>query len=295
VCETGAGVLERSGGQMSFEHFSRLIDRVHRRTNAIQLYFMGEPFLNKRTYDMVRYAKERGIYVNTYSHGGFFDAARIVESGLDEININIGGMTQATHETYRVNSDLGRTIANIRALVAERARWVAAGSGRRARPLIAIGFIVMKHNEHEVDEFLAVAPTWGVDRVHVVDPCVRDMGQARSLLPTDLKYWFYDEHAFEKGVLKPKAPAANSCPWIYYSSVITWNGNVVPCCRDARGKHVMGNVFREDFDQIWNGPAYRDFREKIATNQKDIDICRLCSSFPIPALYQIEAGARPKS
>lgn len=288
VCETGAGILNRDRGQMSFEHFRRLLDRIGSHTNAIQLYFMGEPFLNRQIYDMIRYAKERSVYVNTYSDGSFFDARKVVKSDIDEVNFNIGGMTQETHRIYRVGSKLSNVIDNIRALVEERARRVSEGHDRQPRPMVSVGFIVMKHNEHEVEKFLEIAPTWGGDRVHVVDPCVRDMDQAKALLPTDRKYWFYDEQAFKRGVLQPKVVPKNRCPWIYYSTVITWNGNVVPCCRDATGQHVMGNVFQEDFDHIWNGPKYREFRKTINTNQKELDICRLCSSFPVPALYEAE-------
>lgn len=291
VCETGAGILNRDRGQMSLEHFQRLVDQISSHTNAIQLYFMGEPFLNRRIYDMICYAKAQGIFVNTYSDGSFFDVRKVIESGLDEINFNIGGMAQETHQIYRVNSKLADVINNIRTLAVERAKWVSDSRGRKRRPRISVGFIVMKHNEHEVEKFLETVPTWGVDRVHVVDPCVRDMDQAKTFLPTNLKHWCYDEQAFSRGILQPKVIPNNSCPWIYYSTVITWNGNVLPCCRDATGQHTMGNVFKGDLAQIWNGPKYREFRRTIKANQKALDICRLCSSFPVPALYEAEPSS----
>ena len=287
VCETGAKVIDRPIGQMSLDKFKIVVDQVKHHTNAIQLYFMGESFLNRYIYDMVRYAKAQKIFVNIYSNGSVLDPARAVECGLDEINFNIGGMTQETHQTYRVNSNLERVQSNIKALVAAREQFFCHSqrNGRPRTPLISVGFIVMKHNEHEVEEFTRVVSTWGVDRVHVVDPCVRDVAQAMAMLPEERKYWFYDEEALKKGILRPKVLPNNRCNWVYFSTVITWNGNVVPCCRDPKGHHIMGNVFQEDFSRIWNGQRYRELRRQIRTDQKSVDICSLCSSFPVPALY----------
>jgi len=285
VCETGAKIIDRPVGQMSFENFQRVIAQVRHHTNSIQLYFMGESFWHPRIYDMIRHAKDQGIYVTIYSNGSVLDPERTVRSGLDEINFNIGGMTQATHQTYRINSSFDRVCANIRGLVEARKRLGGSGTrGPLKTPQINVGFIVMKHNEHEVEEFVRTVSGWGVDRVHVVDPCVRNMAQAIQMLPEDKRYWFYDEAAFRKGILRPKVLPENRCDWIYFSSVITWNGNVVPCCRDPKAHHIMGNVFREDFGKIWNGPKYRAFRKQIRSDQGTVDICRLCSSYQVPAL-----------
>ena len=291
VCETGAKVIGRPVGHMTLDRFKSVIDQVKHHTNAIQLYFMGESFLNRHIYDMVKHAKEQGItFVNIYSNGSVLDAERAVECGLDEVNFNIGGMRQETHEIYRINSKLDRVKANILALVEARKE-----APKKSRPQINVGLIVMKQNEHEAEEFLKVVPTWGVDKAHIVDPCVRNMAQAISMLPKNRKYWFYDERAFEQGVLRPKIIPNNRCDWIYFSSIITWNGDVVPCCRDATGKHVMGNVFQQDFGQIWNGEKYREFRRQIRTNQNGMDICALCSGFQVPALYHPQSPSNEKS
>lgn len=280
VCETGAEVLGRAQGTMSLEVFKRIIDRIHPHTHTVFLYFMGEPFLNKRIYDMIRYAKDHGIYVSLCTNGHFVDAEQTVSSGLDEISFQLGGLDQRTHEIYRVRGRLQPQLDHLQALVAEKKR-----RGVRA-PWIQAGFIVMRHNEAQVDEFLRVArDEWGVDEAVVINPCVRTVEQGRQFLTADDRYWFYDRRAFEKdGVLKPKSIPDNRCWWIWHSAVIMWDGSVVPCCRDAKGTYVLGNVLEEDFATIWNGPRYRAFRRKILTAQREVSICQLCSSYPVPDL-----------
>ena len=59
------------------------------------------------------------------------------------------------------------------------------------------------------------------------------------------------------------------------------NGDVVPCCRDPKGEYVMGNLLVQDLDAVWNGERFIAFREQLHKNQSQIDICRLCSSYPV--------------
>lgn len=278
VCETGNRSMERPAGMLDFDAYKRFIDAIAPTTATLMFYFMGEPFLNRNAYDMIRYARDKGLWVETCTNGDVVDAKGVIYSDLNQISFQIGGMTPETHRIYRVRSDLDRIRRNIEALVDERRR--APGSNVR----IEIGFIVMKHNEHEVPDFLEWAKAVGTDTASVVDPCVRSVAEGRLLLPENRKYWFYDEAAFEQGVLRPKKTLDNECTWIWNSVIVNWNGDVVPCCRDPHGRHVMGNVFETPLREIWNGKPLFDFRRKIVTAQKDIDICALCSGFGIPTL-----------
>jgi len=280
VCETGAGTLIRKQGNMSYENFKIIIDKMHHHLNRILFYFMGEPFLNKDAYKMIKYAKSKNIFVDTCTNGDLVKPKELVACGIDDVSFQIGGTDQKTHAIYRINSYLEKTINNIREVVKEKERL-----GRKT-PKIVLGFIVMKHNEHQVDDFFKLAKELKVDEARIHDPCVRNTEQGDKFLTKDPKYWFYDRDAYyDQGLLTPKLLPNNRCNWIYQSLVITHNGDVVPCCRDATGRFVMGNIFKQDVKEIWNGKKYQDFRNKIKTDQGSISICKLCSSYESPGLY----------
>lgn len=275
VCETGDGTLGRTTGHMSPENFRAIIDKIGAHTNTLMFYFMGEPFLNKHAYEMISYAKKAGIpFIDTCTNGDFVNPDRVVNCGLDRVSFQIGGMTQQTHEVYRVRSRLERVLQNLKETL--RLRDASHSSLR-----VESGFILMKHNEQEVDEFQRLMREIGVDRSVVIDPCVRTVEQGHQFLPTDRRHWMYDEKAFERGVLRPSVVPDNVCPWIYYSMAIHVNGNVVPCCRDPKGSEVMGNILSQSLDDIWNGDRYRDLRARIARDQGAVEICRLCSAYPV--------------
>ena len=275
VCETGAGVLGRPEGHMTLEQFKTIIDKVAPHANTLMFYFMGEPFLNKNAYQMIRYAKDVGIpFVTTCTNGDAVNPDKLVECGLDEVRFQIGGMTQQTHQVYRIGSNLDRIFRNLRETIRIR-------NERRSRLRIVSGFILMKHNEHQIEEFKSVLSQMGVDEAEIIDPCVRTIEQGRQMLPTDQVHWFYDPVAFERGELKPKLVPNNECPWIYYSMAVHVNGDVVPCCRDPKGEQVMGNLLTESFADIWNGNRYMDFRRQLHRDQGKIGICSLCSGYGV--------------
>lgn len=276
ICETGAGILGRKEGHMTFEQFKIIFDKLGEHTNTLMFYFMGEPFLNPESYKMIRYAKDIGIpFVTTCTNGDPVNAEKLIECGLDEINFQIGGMTQETHEIYRVNSNLERVLVALKETI--RLKRL-----RKSKIRILCGFIVMKHNEHEIEEFKNKMAELGVDDITIIDACVRDIEQAEKFLPKDRRYWSYDFNALaEEGVLRPKFQPINKCDWINYSLSIHVNGDVVPCCRDPKGEEVMGNLLSQDLDEVWNGDRYVAFRKKLYKDQSQINICRLCSSYPV--------------
>jgi radical SAM protein with 4Fe4S-binding SPASM domain len=222
---------------------------------------------------MIAYAKSKGIpFITTCTNGDLVNPEKVAQCGLDEVNFQIGGMTQETHQVYRINSQLARVMENLKATIKFRDQ-----SGSKMK--IASGFILMKHNEHEVQTFKKTMADLGVDQFTVIDPCVRTHEQGLQYLPSDQAHWQYDPEAFKQGKVRPRFYPPNECPWIYYSLSIHVSGNVVPCCRDPLGENVMGNILKESLDSIWNGPKFREFRRTLHEDQGKINICRLCSSY----------------
>ncbi|WP_082114093.1 radical SAM/SPASM domain-containing protein [Kiloniella litopenaei] len=278
VCETGNRSMERKYGMLDEKAFQNFIDLNADTTAVLMYYFMGEPFLNSKSYDMIRYAREKDIYVETCTNGDILDAEGLIYSDINQISFQIGGLSPESHGVYRIRSNFDKITKNIEALVELRNKTP------NSNVQIEIGFIVMKHNEHEVKDFISWANGIGADKANIVDPCVRDVEEGYKYLPENKQYWFYDEEAFEKGYLKPKKLSDNECTWVWNSAMINWDGSVVPCCRDPHGRHQFGNAFEQPFHEIWNGQGLTEFRNQIVTSIKDVDICKLCSGFGIPQL-----------
>src|SRR4030043_903523 len=80
VCETGANILERKPQMMTYGEFIKIIDKIGPGANHVMFYYMGEPFLNKDAYCMIRYARDIGLYVMTCTNGDVVDPESLYES-----------------------------------------------------------------------------------------------------------------------------------------------------------------------------------------------------------------------
>jgi radical SAM protein with 4Fe4S-binding SPASM domain len=269
---------------MTYEEFVKIIDKVGPEANHVMFYYMGEPFLNKEAYRMIRYARDMGLYVMTCTNGDVVDPESLYECGINLVSFQIGGVTQETHSLYRVNSHLSRVIHNL-----SRYLEIIRSRGREpAEHQVELGFIVMRHNEGEIEQFLKMAEEIGVDRKNVIRPCVRTPDQGREFLPESDAYWIYDRAKLEEeGCLIPRRQTPeNSCPWLYHSITIQVDGSVVPCCRDPQGRHIVGNLLEQPLDEVWNGPKLRAFRGAVLKGQREMDICRLCPGEGFPLLLK---------
>jgi radical SAM protein with 4Fe4S-binding SPASM domain len=70
------------------------------------------------------------------------------------------------------------------------------------------------------------------------------------------------------------------CPYPWYSFTIASNGDVVACCRDLEHKTVLGNLFQEEFEAIWNGERYRALRRDLASRRPEAQ--GACSGCDMP-------------
>jgi radical SAM protein with 4Fe4S-binding SPASM domain len=94
-------------------------------------------------------------------------------------------------------------------------------------------------------------------------------------MPTNEKYSRYKRIFSGKYILK--GDPGNHCWRMWSGSVLTWDGKVVPCCFDKDAQHSMGSLEQQSFQEIWRTEKYRNFRQAILSNRKEIDICSNCS------------------
>jgi radical SAM protein with 4Fe4S-binding SPASM domain len=272
LCVTGNGKMTRKAGLMSFETFRKIIDDVGDRIFYLLLYQQGEPFINKDFLKFVEYAKNEHIFVTTSTNGHYLDAVtarRTVASGLDSIIVSIDGPDQKSYEPYRIAGKLSKVIAGVDNLVQEKRRQ------KSKTPLIFIQFIVMKHNEHQIKNMEKLAKQLGADKLLKKTVHVETIQEADQWLPTNDAFRRYRVRGQE---LQPKRTAQGPCARPWTSSLINWDGTVVPCCFDKNGQHNFGAITKGmQFDEIWRSEHYSHFRYKMLTDRDSLDICSNCS------------------
>src|SRR6186713_3713725 len=198
-CPSGLRAFTRPTGMLERNFFKETIDQLHKQLLYLVFYFQGEPFLNPDFLVMVKYASSKKIYTATSTNAHYLNddnARRTIESGLDRLIISIDGTTQEVYEQYRVGGNLSKVIEGTKNII----KWKKELKSKT--PFIVFQFLVVKPNEHQIEDVKKLGKEIGVDAVWFKTAQVYDYEKdPNKLIPTIDKYSRYKKtetgHAFK--------------------------------------------------------------------------------------------------
>ena len=285
LCPTGFGGLGRVQHMMSLECFKRYLDPHLPYLFEVIMHNWGEPLINKDIYKMVDYAQSNNVGTNLSSNFVIprtDDLENILDSGLEYLTISLDGADQESYEQYRVRGDFERVIENLREFLRLR-------NARKSKtPFVEWQYIVMRHNEHKVEDAERMARKIGVDLLRFIPVGLPFETRNRKELS---EKWFPTgvhgkeesdgtEHTF--GQRHKPSP----CYYLYRSMVVNADGGISPCCIVYQEKRdfddlrtVEGPI---DIMKVWNNDHYRSARSLFSA--VDIDkrkqtVCDVCDLF----------------
>ena len=271
-CPSGLRSFTRPTGMMKMDVFSKTLDEINRESLYINFYFQGEPFLNKDFLTMVNKAGEQGLYTAASTNAHYLtleNAKAAVESGLDRLIISLDGTTQEVYEQYRIGGNLSTVIEGAKNIVAMKKEL------KSKTPYVVFQFLVVGPNEHQIQNAKLLAKETGVDGIAFKTAQIYDYKKGSPLIPSNEKYSRYQKQ--NDGSFRLKNKLDDHCWRLWNSTVITWDGQVVPCCFDKDASYSSGSVTTESFSGIWKGEKLKKFRAAVLRSRKEIDICTNCS------------------
>jgi len=280
--------ITRNLQHMDLATFKKICDQI----DPIYIAFVGfgEPLANPETLDMVRYSVGKGIISRISSNATLLTEKRsrdILDSGLHQIWFSIDSPTPENFEKIRVGAKFGKTMEGIREFMRLRAEL-------KSKILVTINFTITRENVHEIADMvryckneLNIMPTfargYGYDITaqqnralqaapEVIAALDQGLAAARDAgwepVELNLKTILFD--------LKDPIDGKGPCYFPYYTTAVSWDGKVTPCCLFYDYQMNLGNVKRDPFSQVWNGKAYQNFRIKLKKKRCDINICNTC-------------------
>ncbi len=271
-CPSGLRSFSRPTGMLEEDLFRKVIDEMSRDLWYLIFYFQGEPYLHPKFTELVKYASDRGIYTATSTNAHYLtdiNARKTVESGLDRLIISIDGNSQEVYEQYRKGGKLEKVLEGARNMV----KWKRELKSKT--PHLIFQFLVVKPNQHQIDEVKKLAEEIGIDEVGLKTAQIYDYENGNDLIPTIDKYSRYELQSDGKYAIKNEL--LNHCWKLWHSCVITWDGSVVPCCFDKDAWYKMGNLQQESFKSLWNNEAYKNFRSTVLRSRSEIEMCKNCT------------------
>lgn len=244
--------------KMSYSDFCALIDKIKKYVSTVSLNWLGDPLMHEDLIKMIEYAAEQKIGVHITTNFSFRLSQEYVESlvnsGLTHLTVAIDGMSQETYSKTRINGRIELVKSNIENVCSY------IKTKKLKRPIIELQYLLYDHNKIEYNDFVSWAIENGVEHV----------AASGGILNSNFVMYTYHEKEQYFGKNKKVIPY---CYWPYFFMVINYNGDVFPCCQyrydmindncSSATKIRCGNIFRDDFWDVWNSDMYKKARRLV--------------------------------
>jgi MoaA/NifB/PqqE/SkfB family radical SAM enzyme len=303
LCETCPRTFEalEPPADMSWELFTSIVDQLPQLARAV-LHGVGEPMLVRSLPRMVRYLKERGVYVLFNTNGTLLAPRRrreLIETGLDELRVSLDAAEAQSFFAVRGKNFFDRIVRNVGEFAALQKELGTA------TPRLSLWLTGLKETIAQLPDFVRLAARIGVGEVYLQRLVFDDLGRGLARPESSLFERTRREEdeaiaeaqtlgralgvtldasgATEPGTSLRRGPGDrpwSACrrPWslMYFTA----HGRALPCCIapfSARGyeTYTLGDATTQTLRQIWNGNAYQDFRKALVSETPPTP-CRNC-------------------
>lgn len=288
MCQVSGWPKGRRGPDMSLDAFKALLDEQYG-VFEIKLQGFGEPLMQGDPYfAMIRYARARHIWVRMVTNASLLhlndNARKLIDSGVNEVQISVDGATREVYETIRRGARFDRVVSNC--------KLINAYCRDRGIERTKMWTVVQKANWHQMAELVDLGAEMLFPTM-VFSLNLSDFGQAdwrerndavtmEHALSTDLA-WSLIERGDRLGIkvrfwnvtakYSPESPQT-LCPWPYERLYVSSDLRAVPCCLLGTPDVAdLGDASR--LTEVWHGPAMREFRRAHAEGRVP-EYCRQC-------------------
>lgn len=254
----------RNFGIINFDLYKKIIDDLKdfdNKIKVIRLYKDGEPLLNPNFPDMIKYAKDSGCVerVDTTTNASLLTkdlSKKIINAGLDRINISIEGMNPKQYLDFsRVKLNFNKLVENIAFFYENR---------NQCEMIIKINGDIITENQKEefynifgdiadgvnIESVMSCWPEFELDNINV---------------------------NYDRGIYGNDIKEAIVCTYVFYSMSVNSSGVASACYLDWERKLIIGDTNKESIKDIWNSKAMNDLRKLFLMKQrKNHPICKDC-------------------
>jgi len=250
---------------MDFNLYKKIIDDIckfDKTIKVLRLYKDGEPLINSRFSDMVRYAKDSGCCdkIDTTTNASLLNPKRnlrIINAGLDRINISIEGVNEKQYLDF----------SNIRIHFKRLVNNISHFYDNRGDCEVFIKIAGDSLSDKDKKRFYKIFGDIcdGISIEHTMNCWT---GFEMNGMKQNEKFGIYGQPIKEVDI----------CPYVFYSISINSDGLVSLCFLDWARKLLIGDVRKESVKDIWNGDVLATYQKLfLMKRRRTHPICGHCS------------------
>ncbi|MDR2350014.1 MAG: radical SAM protein [Deltaproteobacteria bacterium] len=243
-------------GDMDFRLFERLVgEGAENGLRSVKLNFLGEPLLYPKLPEMIKFARDRGLWVMLNTNAVLLTrgmSEKLLASGLTDAFFSFDSPYEREYERVRVGAEYGKTLENIRVFAELKNAMGLRHVQTRAGMILSED---PRGREKTKADFISLFRGLGVAEIGFGLPTV----PGKDYSPLNPKGFF-------------------RCPDLFRRVFVFHDGVAGPCCGDWVRSLIVGDANRSTLKEIWRSGVYGELREShLAGDYGKVPTCRACS------------------
>jgi len=251
-------------GRMNDATFEKIVvEAVNNRVKIFSPYLQNDPLVDRKMderIEVIRSVRGNKVFpkIKIITNGGLLTEERsynLIKAGLEYIVFSVHGVDKTIYDNIMQGPKFETVIRNIETLVRIKEEL------RSPTPNIEIWAVLTKDVEAQLAETKAFWKARGIKfKGRQLDNRANPQIIDTTDMASDTVEWKY----------------AYYCTIPYWRAWILWNGDMVLCCVDWERTQVFGNIHEQSIKDIWNGEAYRKYRQRMKNRDLAGTLCEHC-------------------
>jgi len=288
---------------LSWKKFRHIVDQFPD-LKWIGINAIGEPFLNRKFMNMLRYMSEKQVCQELYTTTQMLnekDMRDFVKYGIVELfKFSLDAATPETYKKIRPKINWENEINNIKALDYYKKKY------NKYFPEIHFHYLIMKQSIGETLDFLDFINGLNIDVANIYFSRLlhnfKEINDVYIEVPEDLVIKLQEKGkklnipvSFSQDIHN-QAPINECVAW--QMPYIFADGTVISCCcmnlqnrRDWQRKTSLGNIFDKSFREIWIDEPYTKLRNMLWNKKPNLahPACKMCNIYNPTKLSDIRS------
>lgn len=277
MCQTPG--WSRAGKEMDPRLLEHILDTIPS-LQRVKLQGMGEPLLHSRFFELAEIMVRRGIAVSMVTNGTQLheeQRKKLCGAGIASVHVSIDTVNSSVSRVIRGIEDMDPIRSNVEKLSRQRPSGLRLGIMAVAHRLNrdCLANVARFAVEAGLDELVLQIDmtSWGKPAAQGKEDQNLAPQEMEALVASLTEYCARAGLRFTT-IRNRCFKAGDRCPWPFYHVYITCDGLVQPCCKLSDPGLITFGPLGRDFEAIWNGKKYREFRCSFAAGAPPP--CRMC-------------------
>jgi MoaA/NifB/PqqE/SkfB family radical SAM enzyme len=286
---------------LPMEHFHALLTELAGLGTKKVHFSGGEPMLRPGLVGLVEHAYRSGMRVTMTTNGTLIhkeNCKQLIQAGLRGVNVSIDSPVRKVHEQvrgvpgsfkattraagyFRRYAHKGKLTLRINTVVSRENYTSLAGIADLAHELGADGLNLIPVDDH-CGEHLSMRRKDILLFNQEIAPRIAESALEHGLIKHESEVYPFGREPMEMGLARAGRYSlgfyrAHPCyaPWTH--SLVDYNGCVYICCMTREQTPPLGDLKKQSFKEIWEGPAYHLIRSRM--HPPALRACQRCDDF----------------